>query len=37
MPTAGECETGLLARDLRVRIVANGGENYVRTYSSLDY
>jgi hypothetical protein len=37
MPATGECQTGIAGRDLRVRITANGGETYVRSYSSLDY
>ncbi|WP_309708483.1 fibronectin type III domain-containing protein, partial [Pseudolysinimonas sp.] len=37
MPVTGECETGPVGRDLRVRITANGGETYVRSYSSLEY
>lgn len=37
MPETGTCETGILARDLRVRITANGGTSYERNYSSLDY
>ena len=36
MPEIGSCETGLLGRDLRVRITANA-TTYVRSYSSLDY
>jgi hypothetical protein len=37
MPEVGTCETGPSHRDLRVRITANGGETYVRSYSSFDY
>ncbi len=37
MPEVGTCETGQPNRDLRVRITANGGETYLRSYSSLDY
>lgn len=37
MPEVGTCETDQPKRDLRVRITANGGETYLRSYSALDY
>ncbi len=37
MPVTGECETGLAGADLRVRITANGGKTYLRSYSALEY
>jgi hypothetical protein len=37
MPATGECEAGPSAKDLQVRIVANGGTTYVRSYSALEY
>jgi hypothetical protein len=36
MPQTGECQT-VAKRDLRVRITANGGTHYERSYDSLDY
>ena len=38
MPETGECEGGGLGLStLRVRVVANGGQTYERSYSSSDY
>ena len=39
MPVTGSCETGLLGigGDLRVRITANDGTTYERSYSPTDY
>jgi hypothetical protein len=37
MPEVGTCDTGQPKRDLRVRITANNGETYLRSYSALDY
>jgi len=37
MPEVGTCETGSPKRDLRVRVTANGGTHYERSYSTLDY
>jgi hypothetical protein len=41
MPATGSCETGgllgLFAEDLRVRITANGGETYIRSYAAFEY
>jgi hypothetical protein len=37
MDEVGTCETGTPKRDLRVRVTANGGTHYERSYSTLDY
>jgi len=36
MEALGECDPGLLANSLRVRVTANG-QNFVRSYSPLNY